>query len=88
MSDIVVVGDTLLDRDLDGTTERLCPEAPVPVVDRVVERSRPGGAGLAAALAAADGHAVTLVTALAGDDAARESPPRSSRTRAAWRAAW
>jgi len=66
---IVVVGDALLDRDVEGIVERLCPDAPVPVVDRRTERTRPGGAALAAALAAGDGHAVTLVTAL-GDDAA------------------
>ena len=65
---LTVVGDTVLDRDLDGRVERLCPEAPVPVVDAVARRSRPGGAGLAAALAAADGHEVMLVTALAHDD--------------------
>jgi D-beta-D-heptose 7-phosphate kinase/D-beta-D-heptose 1-phosphate adenosyltransferase len=66
---LVVVGDALLDRDLDGRVERLAPDAPVPVVDDLVETARPGGAGLAALLAAADGRRVTLVTALA-DDAA------------------
>ena len=30
---LVVVGDALLDRDLTGTVDRLCPDAPVPVVD-------------------------------------------------------
>lgn len=66
---IVVVGDTLLDRDLLGRVDRLCPDAPVPVVDAEDERPRPGGAGLAAVLAAAGGdRAVVLVTAL-GDDA-------------------
>jgi rfaE bifunctional protein nucleotidyltransferase chain/domain/rfaE bifunctional protein kinase chain/domain len=65
---IAVVGDALLDRDVEGTVERLCPDAPVPVVDRSGERARPGGAGLAAALAAADGHAVTLVTAIGEDE--------------------
>ena len=69
---LVVVGDALLDRDLEGRVERLCPEAPVPVVDDLVEHSRPGGAALAAALAAADGRDVTLVTALADDQAAAE----------------
>ena len=71
MTRITVVGDALLDRDLDGRVERICPEAPVPVLDAVAERARPGGAGLAAALAAADGHEVTLVTALSLDDAGR-----------------
>jgi rfaE bifunctional protein nucleotidyltransferase chain/domain/rfaE bifunctional protein kinase chain/domain len=66
---IAVVGDALLDRDVEGSVERLCPDAPVPVVDLSGERARPGGAALAAVLTAADGHAVTLVTAL-GDDAA------------------
>jgi rfaE bifunctional protein nucleotidyltransferase chain/domain/rfaE bifunctional protein kinase chain/domain len=66
---LVVVGDALLDRDLDGRAERLAPDAPVPVVDAIDERPRPGGAGLAAAIASAAGHSVTLICAL-GDDAA------------------
>ena len=64
---LVVVGDTLLDRDLVGTVDRLAPDAPVPVVDEPVQHSRPGGAGLAALLAAADGREVVLITALAAD---------------------
>ena len=67
---LVVVGDALLDRDLDGRVERLAPDAPVPVVDDPAERRRPGGAALAATLAALDGRAVVLVTALAADEAA------------------
>jgi D-beta-D-heptose 7-phosphate kinase / D-beta-D-heptose 1-phosphate adenosyltransferase len=69
---VVVVGDTLLDRDVVGTVERLSPDAPVPVVDQDAVRSRPGGAGLAAALAASDGRRVTLVTALGADAAGAE----------------
>jgi len=69
---LVVVGDALLDRDLTGTVDRLCPDAPVPVVDSPVDVPRPGGAGLAALLAAADGRDVVLVTALAPDAAGRE----------------
>ncbi|MDQ3570481.1 MAG: PfkB family carbohydrate kinase, partial [Actinomycetota bacterium] len=69
---LVVVGDTLLDRDLEGQVDRLCPDAPVPVIDELEQTSRPGGAGLAAALAASEGRPVTLVTALAGDEAGRE----------------
>jgi D-beta-D-heptose 7-phosphate kinase / D-beta-D-heptose 1-phosphate adenosyltransferase len=65
---LVVVGDTLLDVDLDGTAERLAPDAPVPVVDCHRERQRAGGAGLAAVLAAGmTGPDVVLITAL-GDD--------------------
>jgi len=67
---LVVVGDALLDRDLDGRAERLAPDAPVPVVDDPAERCRPGGAALAATLAAClDGRSVILVTALATDEA-------------------
>ena len=69
---LVVVGDALLDRDLTGTVDRLCPDAPVPVVDSPVDVPRPGGAGLAALLAAADGRDVVLVTALAQDPPGRE----------------
>ncbi|MBP2328642.1 bifunctional ADP-heptose synthase (sugar kinase/adenylyltransferase) [Kibdelosporangium banguiense] len=64
---LVVVGDTLLDIDLIGSATRLCPDAPVPVLDLERELVRPGGAGPAAALAAADGLHVTLVTAITDD---------------------
>jgi rfaE bifunctional protein nucleotidyltransferase chain/domain/rfaE bifunctional protein kinase chain/domain len=69
---LVVVGDSVLDRDVDGTAERLSPEAPVPVLDEARATSRPGGAALAAAVAAGDGGRVVLVTALSDDAAARE----------------
>jgi D-beta-D-heptose 7-phosphate kinase/D-beta-D-heptose 1-phosphate adenosyltransferase len=65
---LVVVGDALLDRDLDGRAERLAPDAPVPVVDDPAERARPGGAALAATLAnLLDDREVVLITALAAD---------------------
>jgi rfaE bifunctional protein nucleotidyltransferase chain/domain/rfaE bifunctional protein kinase chain/domain len=70
-STLVVVGDTLLDADVEGTAERLCPDAPVPVLDATGQRQRPGGAGLAALLAARAGHHVVLVTALGADPPAR-----------------
>ncbi|MFF3316358.1 D-glycero-beta-D-manno-heptose 1-phosphate adenylyltransferase [Streptomyces sp. NPDC003035] len=66
---LVVVGDVLLDQDVDGRATRLAPDAPVPVVDVVEERARPGGAGLAAALAARHHRPVVLVTALGRDEA-------------------
>jgi D-beta-D-heptose 7-phosphate kinase / D-beta-D-heptose 1-phosphate adenosyltransferase len=66
---LVVVGDSLLDIDIEGSADRLSPEAPVPVVD--VQRSwhRPGGAGLAAMIAAQAADEVVLITAIAADDA-------------------
>ena len=64
---IVVVGDVLLDVDISGTSERLSPDAPVPVVDVTGSLVRAGGAGLVAVLLAADGAEVELVTALSDD---------------------
>jgi D-beta-D-heptose 7-phosphate kinase / D-beta-D-heptose 1-phosphate adenosyltransferase len=66
---LVVVGDALLDRDVNGHASRLVPDAPVPVLDDVVETRRPGGAALAALLAALDGTPVVLLAPF-GDDPA------------------
>jgi rfaE bifunctional protein kinase chain/domain/rfaE bifunctional protein nucleotidyltransferase chain/domain len=66
---VVVIGDALLDVDVDGTVDRLCPDAPAPVLAVSEEIARPGGAGLAAALIAGGGVAVRLVTALEDDEA-------------------
>ncbi|MGW4642124.1 D-glycero-beta-D-manno-heptose 1-phosphate adenylyltransferase [Sphaerisporangium sp. NPDC004334] len=68
---IVVIGDSLLDVDIEGEVERLCPDAPAPVVEVTAEHARPGGAGLAALLAARDGAEVVLVTAIGDDPAGR-----------------
>lgn len=72
---IVVVGDVLLDVDLSGEAGRLCPDAPVPVVDVATTRRRAGGAGLVARMLSSDlqgrkGHQLRLVTVLSDDDAA------------------
>ncbi len=64
---MTVVGDALLDVDWTGRVDRICPDAPVPVLDADGEDRRPGGAGLAALCAAAAGAQVTLVTALGRD---------------------
>ncbi|MEU0371738.1 D-glycero-beta-D-manno-heptose 1-phosphate adenylyltransferase [Streptomyces sp. NPDC006283] len=69
---LVVVGDVVLDEDVDGVADRLAPDAPAPVVDVRSDLRRPGGAGLAAVLAAQGGREVVLVTAL-GDDPASEA---------------
>jgi D-beta-D-heptose 7-phosphate kinase / D-beta-D-heptose 1-phosphate adenosyltransferase len=68
-ANVVVVGDALLDRDVQGRVDRLCPDAPAPVFDWRRATERAGGAALAATLAARQGASVTLITAL-GDDAA------------------
>lgn len=76
---IVVVGDVLLDRDVDGTVERIAPDAPAPVLDVAAERADPGGAGLAALLAARDGADVVLVAPIADDEAGQLLAERLSR---------
>ncbi|MDN3309392.1 D-glycero-beta-D-manno-heptose 1-phosphate adenylyltransferase [Microbacterium oryzae] len=69
---IAVVGDTLLDEDIDGTSTRLCPDAPVPVIEVGDRSRRAGGAGLVATMLARDGHEVVLVTALSDDGRAQQ----------------
>ena len=64
---LVIVGDVMLDVDLEGSATRLSPEAPVPVVDTERIWHRPGGAGLAALLAARQETDVVLVTGLCDD---------------------
>jgi D-beta-D-heptose 7-phosphate kinase/D-beta-D-heptose 1-phosphate adenosyltransferase len=68
---LVVVGDALLDRDVDGQVRRLSPDAPVPVLEDLTPSCRPGGAALAARLAAADGVPVVLVAPLGDDEASQ-----------------
>ena len=68
---LVVLGDALLDIDLLGGVERVAPDAPVPVLDVREEVPRPGGAALAALLAAHDGREVVLVAPLGTDEGAR-----------------
>ncbi|MGN6371788.1 MAG: PfkB family carbohydrate kinase [Solirubrobacteraceae bacterium] len=72
MKPLLVIGDCLLDRDVLGSVERVCPDAPVPVLDERAMSTRPGGAALAAVLAASDGREVTLLSALADDPPGRE----------------
>ena len=66
-----MVGDVLLDVDVVGTAARMSPEAPVPVISCPSETFRPGGAALAASLAArSTTRPVVLVAPLASDEAA------------------
>ena len=66
-SRVVVVGDIMLDRYLIGDTERLSPEAPVPVVTVRERHSALGGAANVAANVVALGARCLLVGAV-GDD--------------------
>jgi D-beta-D-heptose 7-phosphate kinase/D-beta-D-heptose 1-phosphate adenosyltransferase len=64
---IVVLGDLVLDRDLLGRTERIAPDAPVPVLDVENVRESPGGAGLTALLCATGDVEVLLIAPVAQD---------------------
>ena len=75
---IVVAGDVMLDELIEGSAERISPEAPVPVVEVTACRYMPGGAANVAANAAALGAHVTLF-GLAGAD------PNAKMLRAALR---
>jgi D-beta-D-heptose 7-phosphate kinase / D-beta-D-heptose 1-phosphate adenosyltransferase len=65
---VLVIGDAMLDSYLEGTTERLCQEAPVPVVSVRERRDAPGGAANTALNVRALGAEVMLLGAI-GDDA-------------------
>lgn len=64
---ILVAGDVMLDRYWMGSTSRISPEAPVPVVKVGSIKDSPGGAGNVALNLAALGAATSLV-GLVGDD--------------------
>jgi len=68
-SQMILIGDLMLDCYEQGTIERISPEAPVPVVKIVRRWSRLGGAGHVAASLAALGAAVS-VAGVVGDDCA------------------
>lgn len=64
---VLIVGDSMLDRYVSGTIDRISPEAPVPVLRRSGTRYVAGGAANVAVNAAALGATVTLITHI-GDD--------------------
>jgi len=64
---VLVLGDVMLDRYWHGSTDRISPEAPVPVVHVGGNEERPGGAGNVALNIAVLGGHVTLM-GLIGDD--------------------
>lgn len=64
---ILVVGDAMLDRYYEGATDRISPEAPVPVLRVSQTYDRPGGSANVALNIAMLGMRVTLL-AFVGDD--------------------
>ncbi len=71
-ANVLVVGDVLLDRFIDGKVSRVSPEAPVPVLRNGSSRALLGGAGNVAANLLSWGATVTLVGVVGSDAAADE----------------
>ena len=68
-SQVLVIGDVMLDRYWHGGTSRISPEAPVPVVKVDQIEDRPGGAGNVALNIAALGAGASLVSVVGNDEA-------------------
>lgn len=69
-SQVLVIGDVMLDRYWLGGTSRISPEAPVPVVKVNSVDDRPGGAGNVALNIAALGSGASLISVVGQDEAA------------------
>jgi sugar/nucleoside kinase (ribokinase family) len=69
---LLVVGDVMLDEYISGDARRVCPEAPVPVIEASRRWCVPGGAGNAAANVAALGGRPVLGGVTGDDYAASE----------------
>lgn len=67
---VLVVGDVMLDRYWHGPTQRISPEAPVPIVKVEQVEDRPGGAGNVALNLAALGAPAWLVGVTGNDEGA------------------
>jgi D-beta-D-heptose 7-phosphate kinase/D-beta-D-heptose 1-phosphate adenosyltransferase len=64
---VLVVGDAMLDSYLEGSSGRLCREAPVPNVRLFARKDVPGGAANVAVNVRALGGVVTFLSAIGGD---------------------
>ncbi len=67
-SKVLVIGDVMLDRYIYGISERLSPEAPVPVVKVVETKEMPGGAGNAAMNICSIGGIAYLIGVIGNDE--------------------
>ena len=66
-SKVLVVGDVMLDRYWYGDTNRISPEAPVPVIKMNKQKEFPGGAGNVVLNIASLGAKVELISAIGSD---------------------
>ena len=64
---VVVIGEAMLDSYIDGSTDRLCREAPVPIVRLTGRRDAPGGAANTAVNVVSLGARVDFLSVV-GDD--------------------
>ena len=71
-SNILVIGDVMLDRYLYGTVDRVSPEAPVPVLKPNKEEIRLGGAANVALNLSSLGSKVNLVGISGKDSASKQ----------------
>lgn len=73
MKPLVIVGDVLLDVDIETGADRLVPDTPAPVLDERNRITRAGGAALAAAFAAETYNGpITLIAPMAADSEAAQ----------------
>ena len=68
LSQVLVVGDVMLDSYWHGTSTRISPEAPVPVVDIAHSEERIGGVGNVALNLASLGTSVTVIGVVGKDN--------------------
>ena len=68
-SHILVVGDVMLDRFIDGHVSRISPEAPVPILEKSATKQMPGGSANVACNLAFLGAKTTLIGAIGDDEA-------------------
>lgn len=71
-AEVLVVGDAMLDRYVQGEVERISPEAPIPVLRVRSETAMLGGAGNVIRNVAALGGGATLIAAIGDDTAGAE----------------
>ncbi len=69
---VLCLGDVMLDKFVYGESDRLSPEAPIPVLKVKREQLMPGGAGNLVRNVATLGAKGTLIGVVGGDDAASE----------------
>jgi len=77
---VLVIGEAMLDCYLEGTSNRLCREAPVPIVDISSFEDVPGGAANTAANIARLGASVSFLSVI-GDDEAGDRLKRTLQER-------